>query len=301
MAALMAVCFDLSRFGSVGYFTPLDGQKRERRETMSQSEAKHTGRFKDGFGSISAVAAVLAEVICGMSLVEAKQADKASFDALSKRDKVEAGYLDLALRRYPELRSSTRESRFADKQRELTTVLLTIAAQEKWGVTDSDGVPQLPPRAFGVIDVGLVRDWFGQSKGTNHLAFAGALTQALEGQGNHGAPPPDRASLEPQPSVAALLFKQRKPNETVAERNSRWLQVQDAKALHKPRGAQTAAISDIVVVEGVKSATVKRGLQDAQKGRNDRSLSDSSGTIKVHKNRPATPFDVLMTKGKRSP
>lgn len=160
---------------------------------MSRSEAKQTYRFKDGFGSISAVAAVLAEVICGMSLVEARQADKASFGALSERDKHEARWHDLELRRYPELRPSTRESRFGDKQRELTTALLAIAAKEGWIITDGDGVLQIPPRAFGVMDVRLVRDWFGQSKGHNHLAFAEALTQALQGHCNHGVVPLDAA------------------------------------------------------------------------------------------------------------
>lgn len=302
IAALMAVCSDLSRFGGVGYFTPFDEPTREQSHTMSRSEAKQTDRFKDGFGSISAVAAVLTEVIFGMSLVEASEADKTSFEALNESDKRDARLLSgSAFRRYPpELRPSTHESRFGEKQRELITVLLTIATQEKWCVTDSAGVPQLPPRAFGVTDVRLVRDWFGHSKGPNHLAFAEALTQALQDQGTRTNPTPDLPPLGTATSLAFFLFKQRKPDETVAERNSRWLQVQEAKALHKTRGAQAAAISDIVDVEGAKSATVKRGLQDAQKARNDRSQSESSGTIRVHKNRPATPFDGLMTKGKRS-
>lgn len=269
---------------------------------MSRSEAKQTDRFKDGFGSISAVAAVLTEVIFGISLMEAREADNASFEALSESGKRDARLLSgSAFRRYsPELRPSTHESRFGEKQRELITVLLTIATQEKWCVTDSSGVPQLPPRAFGVLDVRLVRDWFGHSKGPNHLAFAEALTQALQDQGTHKNPTHDLPPLGTAASLADFLFKQRKPDETVAERNSRWLQVQDAKALHKTRGAQAAAISEIVYVEGAKSATVKRGLQDAQKARDDRSRSESSGTIRAHKSRPATPFDVLATKGKSS-
>lgn len=268
---------------------------------MSRSEAKQTDRFQDGFGSISAVAAVLTEVIFGMSLEEAREADKTSFEALSESGKRDAKLLSgSAFRRYPpELRPSTHESRFAEKQRELITILLTIAAQEKWGVTDSSGVPQIPPRSFGVMDVRLVRDWFGHSKGPNHLAFAEALTQALQDQGTHTNPTHDLPTLGTAASLAEFLFKQRKPDETVAERNSRWLQVKDDKASGKPRGAQTAAIKDIADVEGVNPATVKHGIQDAQKRRDDRLLSESSGTIKVRKNRPAAPFDGLTPEGKR--
>src|SRR6218665_2686213 len=68
-------------------------------------------------------------------------------------------------------------------------------------------------------------------------------------------------SLEDEPAdetdsiyVAKSVFAQRKPSESTAERNARWLSVFDVAESKAPRGAQARAIKDIAQVEGVNEA-----------------------------------------------
>jgi len=102
--------------------------------------------------------------------------------------------------------------------------------------------------------------------------------------------------------VAKSIFAQRKPGESTAERNARWLSVFDVEALKAPRGAQARAIKDIAQVEGIKEATVKRGIQDARKARDEAANNKARPKATVaKKHTAANPFDTLRRKTKTSP
>lgn len=116
-------------------------------------------------------------------------------------------------------------------------------------------------------------------------------------------------SLEDEPAdetdsipVAKSIFAQRKPGESTAERNARWLSVFDVAESKAPRGAQARAMKDIAQVEDVNEATVKRGIQDARKARDEAASNKAkpkATTAKKHT--AANPFDDLTRKAKTSP
>lgn len=89
--------------------------------------------------------------------------------------------------------------------------------------------------------------------------------------------------------------------ETVAERNARWLTVFDAMAKHKLRGAQTRAIRQIAARELVTESTVKRGIQDAGKVRDQAVNGNKGHAPKATKHSAAAPFGHMLSKGKTSP
>lgn len=116
-------------------------------------------------------------------------------------------------------------------------------------------------------------------------------------------------SLEDEPAdetdsiqVARSIFAQRKLGESTAERNARWLSVFDVAESKAPRGAQARAMKDIARVEGVNEATVKRGIQDARKARDEAASHRASPKAALaKKHTAANPFDAIPRKTKTSP
>jgi hypothetical protein len=102
-------------------------------------------------------------------------------------------------------------------------------------------------------------------------------------------------------AVAQSIYAQRNPDESTAERNARWLCVCDAEATKQPRGAQARAVKAIAQIEGVNDSTVKRGIQDAGKARQESPTSKKRTAPVAKKNGSSDPFGLLAVKGKRSP
>lgn len=102
--------------------------------------------------------------------------------------------------------------------------------------------------------------------------------------------------------VAKSIFAQRKPGESTAERNARWLSVFDVAKSQTSRGAQARAMKDIAQVEDVNEATVKRGIQDARKARDEAASNKAKPkATPAKKHTAANPFDDLTRKAKTSP
>ncbi len=154
-------------------------------------------RFADGFGSISAVAEVLTELLCRTTRAQTQIDDAARQEGLTEFGRFEDKYLNAVYRQITGQGLSTKTSAFSDKQQQMAESLLKIATQQGWAITDRDGMPQVPPRRFGYVDVCLVRDWFAQSRARNHAEFAQALSAAL---GEHEA---KAQSNEPKKCEAA--------------------------------------------------------------------------------------------------
>ncbi len=116
-------------------------------------------------------------------------------------------------------------------------------------------------------------------------------------------------SLEEEPAhgtdsaqVAKSIFDQRTPGESTAERNARWLCVFDVAESKAPRGAQARAVKDIARVENINESTVKRGIQDARKARDEGQRGKAKPkAASATKHTAANPFDLLSRKTKTSP
>lgn len=136
-------------------------------------------RFDGHFGTVAAVAEVLAEVSCRTTRDQARHDDATTYASLTDLGKIEARSLDRIYNHYAGRNPSNRASDFAESQQAMAASILSIASQEGWLITDSNGLPQVPPRTFGHIDARKVRDWFAQARARNHAEYARALSAAL--------------------------------------------------------------------------------------------------------------------------
>lgn len=85
--------------------------------------------------------------------------------------------------------------------------------------------------------------------------------------------------------------------EPVKDRNNRWLKVQD-EVLHLGRGAQASAVRRIVAEEGEKPATVKRGIQNAKKAREEARHEGGGLPASARKYGAHSPFGPTTARGR---
>lgn len=128
---------------------------------------------------------------------------------------------------------------------------------------------------------------------TRHHITAPAFAAWLTAQG-----------MEPSPHVAAW-FKARgvgcaPAGENIKERNARWLLKWDAESPTHSAGSQARAIAAIVATEGVTESTAKRGLQDANKARDERLRAGGVHPIKHGKNTANDPFNSVKKRSSKT-
>lgn len=165
-------------------------------------------RFDGDFGTVAAVAEVLAEVSCRTTREQARHDDATTYDSLTELGKIEARSLNRIYSHYAGRNLSNRASDFADSQQAMASSILSIASQEGWLITDSNGLPQVPPRTFGHIDARKVRDWFAQARARNHADYARALSAAL-GESQSEVP----SSKPGDPAASDVATKPQRPVE----------------------------------------------------------------------------------------
>lgn len=82
--------------------------------------------------------------------------------------------------------------------------------------------------------------------------------------------------------------------ETVTDRNARWLKVWDEENPTHAPGSQARAIARIVDAEGAKPDTVKKGLQSAEKARDEARRGGNVSPMLKRKKAPANPFPTTV-------
>lgn len=113
-----------------------------------------------------------------------------------------------------------------------------------------------------------------------------------------------RAGHEPSRHIAAWIRAHTAPahvaNETIKQRNARWLAVFDAEQQQCEKGAQARAMCSIAKAEGVKEDTVKKALQAAAKARAERYRAEGVHCIKPPKNSASNPFNMVEQRRRTS-
>ena len=82
--------------------------------------------------------------------------------------------------------------------------------------------------------------------------------------------------------------------EPVPDRNARWLKVWDEESPKHEPGSQTRAIARIVAAEGAKPDTVKKGLQAAEKAREESRRAGGVASVRNKKKAPTSPFPTTV-------
>lgn len=82
--------------------------------------------------------------------------------------------------------------------------------------------------------------------------------------------------------------------EPVPDRNARWLKVWDEESPKHEPGSQSRAIKRIVAAEGAKADTVKKGLQAADKAREESRRAGGVASVRNKKKAPTSPFPTTV-------
>lgn len=178
-------------------------------EPPTQSASVKT-RFEDGFGSVSAVAGVLAEVASGATRGQLVRERDAEYQALSEFQQIDHRFQRACFKQKTGLEMSDKVSDFDEQHDSLTKSLLATARQKGWLITNRSGVPQAQPSRFGLIKVSLVRDWFAEGRAPLHAKYAQALDDALRGDAEMAQPNVTRLLTPPD---AANQLVQRAPSD----------------------------------------------------------------------------------------
>lgn len=157
-------------------------------------------RFEDGFGSVSAVAGVLAEVASGATRGQLVHERDAAYEALSKFQQIDYQFQRARFKQVTGREMFDKVSDFDEKHDSLIKNLLATAREEGWLITNSSGVPQAQPSRFGLIKVSVVRDWFAEGRAPLHAKYAQALDDVLRGATD--AAQPNAAHFSTPPGTA---------------------------------------------------------------------------------------------------
>lgn len=148
-------------------------------EPLTQSASVRT-RFEDGFGSVSAVAGVLAEVASGATRGQLVRERDAEYEALSEFQQIDHRFQRARFKQVTGREMLDKVSDFDEQHDSLIQSLLATAREEGWLITNRSGVPQAQPSRFGLIKVSLARNWFAEGRAPLHAKYAQALDDALK-------------------------------------------------------------------------------------------------------------------------